>query len=180
MGARVPFWLAAALVAAVGAMFWVLARDAPRPAGPSGPAPSLFAPFAIFRTSGRAWALTLFYFLAFGGFVAMFLYLPKLLTGVHELAKTDAGARAAGFALLAVLGRPAGRLLSDGVGAEAVLRATFVATAGLAIVLDFSYDSMVPLTIACLTLAFAWGWARAPYSSSSPSGSPTGSAPSRA
>jgi NNP family nitrate/nitrite transporter-like MFS transporter len=156
-GLAAPFWLAAALVAAVGAMFWVLARDAPRPAGPSGPAPSLFAPFAIFRTSGRAWALTLFYFLAFGGFVAMFLYLPKLLTGVHELTKTDAGARAAGFALLAVLGRPAGGLLSDRVGAEAVLRATFVATAGLAIVLAFGYDSMLPLTIACLTLAFALG-----------------------
>lgn len=87
----------------------------------------------------------------------MFLYLPKLLTAVHELTKTDAGVRAAGFALLAVVGRPAGGLLSDRVGAEAVLRATFVATAVLAIVLAFGYDSMVPLTIACLTLAFALG-----------------------
>ena len=156
-GLAAPFWLAALLVAAVGAIFLVLARDAPGPARPSGPAPSLFVPLAIFRTSGRAWALTLFYFLAFGGFVAMFLYLPKLLTGVHELSKTDAGARAAGFALLAVLGRPAGGLLSDRLGAEAVLRASFVATAGLAVVLAFGYDSMVPLTIACLTLAFALG-----------------------
>ena len=75
----------------------------------------------MFRTSGRAWALTLFYFLAFGGFVAMFLYLPKLLTGVHDLTKADAGARAAGFALLAVIGRPAGGWLSDRVGAARVL-----------------------------------------------------------
>ena len=156
-GLAAPFWLAAGLVAAVGAIFLVLARDAPGPARPSGPAPSLFAPLAIFRTSGRAWALTLFYFLAFGGFVAMFLYLPKLLTGVHELTKTDAGARAAGFALLAVLGRPAGGLLSDRLGAEAVLRTSFVATAGLAVVLAFGYGSMVPLTVACLTLAFALG-----------------------
>ncbi len=36
--------------------------------------------------------------MAFGGFVAMFLFLPKLLTGVHDLSKPDAGYRAAGFA----------------------------------------------------------------------------------
>ena len=41
----------------------------------------MFASLSVFRGSGRAWALTLFYFLTFGGFVAMFLYLPKLLTG---------------------------------------------------------------------------------------------------
>ena len=76
---------------------------------------------SVFRTSGRAWALTLFYFMAFGGFVAMFLYLPKLLTGVHDLTKADAGARAAGFALLAVIGRPLGGSLSDRVGAARVL-----------------------------------------------------------
>ena len=76
----------------------------------------MFASLAVFRSSGRAWALTLFYFLAFGGFVAMFLYLPKLLTGVHDLEKADAGARAAGFALLAVIGRPTGGVLSDRIG----------------------------------------------------------------
>ena len=70
----------------------------------------MFAALSVFRTSGRAWALTLFYFLAFGGFVAMFLYLPKLLTGVHDLTKADAGARAAGFALLAVIGAADRRL----------------------------------------------------------------------
>jgi NNP family nitrate/nitrite transporter-like MFS transporter len=87
----------------------------------------------------------------------MFLYLPKLLTGVHELTKTDAGARAAGFALLAVIGRPAGGWLADRVGAQRVLRLSFVATGALAIVLAFTYESMVPLTVACLTLAAALG-----------------------
>jgi len=32
----------------------------------------------------------------------MFHHPPKLLTGVHDLDQTDAGARAAGFALVAV------------------------------------------------------------------------------
>jgi len=38
----------------------------------------------------------------------MFLYVPKLLTGVYHLSKTEAGYRAAGFALLAVIARPVG------------------------------------------------------------------------
>jgi NNP family nitrate/nitrite transporter-like MFS transporter len=46
----------------------------------------------------------------------MFVYLPKLLIGVHHLQPADAGARAAGFALLAVEGRPLGGWLSDRVG----------------------------------------------------------------
>ena len=155
-GLAAPFWLAAVLVAAMAVAFGLLARDAPRPARPSGPPASLFAPLAIFRTSGRAWALTLFYSLAFGGFVAMFLYLPNLLTSVHGLTKADAGARAAGFALLAVIGRPAGGS-SDRLGAENVLRASFVAIAVLAMALAFGYGDMVPLTIAALPLALALG-----------------------
>ena len=155
-GLSAPFWLAAALVAIVGVAFVVLARDAPAPPR-SGPRPAMFASLSVFRTSRQAWALTLFYFMSFGGFVAMFLYLPKLLTAVHDLTKTDAGARAAGFALLAVVGRPIGGWLADRVGAERVLLASFGATATLALALAFAYESMVPLTIACLTLAVALG-----------------------
>ena len=155
-GLGAPFLVAAGLLVVVGAWFVVAARDAgPPPARGSGA--RMLAPLGVFRRSGRAWALTLFYFLSFGGFVAMFLYLPKLLTGVHDLTKTDAGARAAGFALLAVLARPTGGWLADRVGAERVLRVSFAATAVLAVVLSFSYRSIVPLTIECLTIAVAFG-----------------------
>jgi NNP family nitrate/nitrite transporter-like MFS transporter len=135
-------------------VFYAFARNAATAAKPSG---SLFAPLAVFRSSGRAWALTLFYFVSFGGFVAMFLYLPKLLTEVHDLTKTDAGARAAGFALLAVIGRPLGGWLSDRVGAGRILRWSFVAVAVLALVLAAGYESMAPLTVACLTMAVTLG-----------------------
>jgi MFS transporter, NNP family, nitrate/nitrite transporter len=155
-GLAAPFWIAAGLLIAMCAIFVALARDAPR-ARPIGPAPGMFAALSIFRHSGRAWALTLFYFLAFGGFVAMFLYLPKLLTGVHDLTKADAGARAAGFALLAVVGRPTGGWLSDRVGAPRVLCVSFIAVGVLALVLAAAYTAMVPLTIACLTMAIALG-----------------------
>jgi len=153
-GLAAPFWIAAAIVAAMAAVFLLLARDASAPAAVQTP---MLSSLRVFRESGRAWALTLFYFLSFGGFVAMFLYLPKLLTGVHDLTKTDAGARAAGFALLAVIGRPTGGWLSDRIGATRVLRASFAAVTVLALALAAAYTSMVPLTIACLTMAFALG-----------------------
>jgi NNP family nitrate/nitrite transporter-like MFS transporter len=155
-GLAAPFWVATVLVA-IGAVLWaLLARDAPR-AARSGPAPGMFSALAVFRTSGRAWALTLFYFLAFGGFVAMFLYLPKLLTEVHDLSKSDAGARAAGFALLAVIGRPLGGWLADRIGAARVLLVCFVTVSVLALVLAATYEDMVPLTICCLAMAVALG-----------------------
>jgi NNP family nitrate/nitrite transporter-like MFS transporter len=87
----------------------------------------------------------------------MYLYLPKLLTGVHDLSKTDAGARAAGFALLAVIGRPLGGTVSDRIGAERVLLVCFVAVLVLAAALAPGYTSMVALTICCLTMAMALG-----------------------
>lgn len=154
-GLAAPFWFAFGLIAVVGVVFAVFARDAGSRAG--GPSQGMFAALSVFRTSGRAWGLLLFYFLAFGGFVAMFLYLPKLLTGEHDLTKADAGARAAGFALLAVIGRPLGGWLSDRVGATRILLVCFVSVGVLALVLAAAYSSMVPLTIACLAMAVALG-----------------------
>jgi NNP family nitrate/nitrite transporter-like MFS transporter len=152
-----PFWIAAFVVAIMAAVFWSIARDAP--GAVQGKTGSMLAALAAFRGSGssRAWALTLFYFMAFGGFVAMFLYLPKLLVDVHDLTKTDAGARAAGFALLAVASRPIGGWLSDRTGARSVLTVSFIGTILLAVSLALSYQDMVPLTISCLTLAVFLG-----------------------
>lgn len=152
-----PFWIAAGLMAAMTVIFWVVARDAPEEEGAAAAPLSLRAPLRVFRGNPRAWALTLFYFLSFGGFVAMFLYLPKLLTGVYDLSKTDAGYRAAGFALLAVVSRPIGGWLADRIGAERVLRVSFIGTIVLAVALAIGYEHMVPLTIACLSIAVMLG-----------------------
>ncbi len=153
----VPFWIAAALVALMAVVFWRMAEDAAGSA--KGRTGSMFASLSAFRGKGRsrAWALTLVSFMAFGGFVAMFLYLPKLLHGVHHLSKPDAGSRAAGFALLAVVARPIGGWLSDRIGARNVLIVSFIGTGALALVLAGTYKHMVPLTIACLTMAVCLG-----------------------
>ena len=152
-GISAAVFVAAGLVAVVLVLWVAMARDA---AGPPRSV-SMRDPIAVLGSSGRAWALVLFYFLAFGGFVALYLYLPKLLTDVHDLSKTDAGARAAGFALLAVIGRPLGGTAADRVGAERVLTVCFAAVLVLALGLAAGYESMVPLTFWCLTMALALG-----------------------
>jgi NNP family nitrate/nitrite transporter-like MFS transporter len=154
-GLSAPFIFGIVLLAAMTVIFWLFARDAPVPrASASG---GFLAPLKVFRERPAAWAPTFYYFVVFGGFVAMFAYLPKLLTSVHDLDKPDAAARAAGFALVAVIGRPLGGWLADRIGADIVLRTSFVASALLAVGLAFGYESMVPLTICALALAGAFG-----------------------
>lgn len=155
-GLWAPFALGAVLAGLTAVAFWLVAREAP---GPLKSAPtSILAPFAVFLRRPRAWALTLYYFLCFGGFVAMFLYLPTLLVGVYRLTPADASARAAGFALLAVLARPAGGWLADRIGADRVLLLSFAVVAMLAASLTGYYGSMPALTAACLTMAVFLGF----------------------
>jgi NNP family nitrate/nitrite transporter-like MFS transporter len=152
-GLAAPFVVGVVLMLALGAIFWLVARDAPVPR----PKTALMEPLRIFVREPRAWALTLFYFLAFGGFVAMFLYLPKLLVGVYHLQRADAGYRAAGFALLAVLARPVGGWAADRFGAERVLLVSFAGVSLLAATLTGYYTQIIPLTLACLTMAVCLG-----------------------
>lgn len=148
----VPFIVAIALIGVTLALFVLFARDSPA-FTPSGQKGSFLAPLKVFRERPAAWAPTLYYFLVFGGFVAMFAFLPVFLKEVHHLDKPDAAARAAGFAAVAVVSRPIGGWLSDKVGAAWVLRVAFVAITVLAVIIGFGYENMVVLTICCLVMA---------------------------
>jgi MFS transporter, NNP family, nitrate/nitrite transporter len=152
-GLRLPFAIGVVLMLGLAATFWLVGRDAPAPR----PTTALMDSLRLFIREPRTWALTLFYFLAFGGFVAMFLYLPKLLVGVYHLQRADAGYRAAGFALLAVVARPIGGWAADRFGAERVLVVCFAGISALAATLTGFYTQIVPLTIACLTMAACLG-----------------------
>ena len=99
--------------------------------------------------------LSLYYFLTFGGFVAMAVYLPTLLTEVFKLTPQDAGFRTAGFVVLATLMRPVGGVLADKVGGRAILKWVFPATAVLAIFL--ACPLMSTFTIGALGMAAAIG-----------------------
>ena len=152
-GLGAPFVIGVVMMLGLAAIFWLAGRDAPV----ERPKTSVVDSLRFVVGQPRAWALTLFYFLAFGGFVAMFLYLPKLLVGVYHLQRADAGYRAAGFALLAVLARPIGGWAADRFGADRVLLVCFAGVSALAATLTGFYTQIVPLTIACLAMAVCLG-----------------------
>jgi NNP family nitrate/nitrite transporter-like MFS transporter len=114
----------------------------------------------VLRSGPTLWQLSLFYFVAFGGFVAMSLYLPKLLTDWFDYSQTSAGARAAGFVIVAALvARPLGGRWADRYGGQRVLSLAFFGVGLDAIGLSWqaSDPSIGPVTVFCLTMAFFLG-----------------------
>ncbi len=106
-------------------------------------------------SDGKSWILSLYYFLTFGGFVAMSIYLPTFLTELFKLTPTDAGLRTAGFVVLATAMRPAGGIVADKVGGQRVLMFVFPITAIMAGFMAF--PNMLTFTIGALGMATAIG-----------------------
>ncbi len=148
---RTVFFIFAAMATLWGIVFYIFARDASVAAQPKTLAENL----RVLKTSKIAWVLSLFYFLTFGGFVALALYLPTFLREIFSLSATDAGARTAGFVLLATLMRPVGGLLADKIGGAKVLVIVFAAIAALSLLLSFT--TIVLFTIGALGCAAALG-----------------------
>lgn len=137
-----------ALVASIyGAVFLLLARDAPATAKPK----SFGEMLKVLANQPIAWLLSLFYFVTFGGFVALSIGLPKLLQEIFHLTKEDAGLRVAGFVVLATLMRPIGGYLSDRVGGARLLLYVFAGAGVLA--LGMTVTQIVPFTIGALGVA---------------------------
>ena len=148
---RTVFFIFAAITLVWGIVFYMFARNASVTAKPKTLAENL----NVLKTSKIAWILSLFYFLTFGGFVALALYLPTFLKEIFNLSATDAGARTAGFVLLATLMRPVGGIVADKIGGAKVLIFVFAAIAVLSLLLSFA--SIVPFTIGALGCAAALG-----------------------
>lgn len=153
LGWPFAFWVYVPILLVMGVLFWLVARDAP---GPKPPPQPLAQRFAVFRDRPVSWVLALFYFVTFGGFVAINVYLPTLLVGQYGLTPGDAGARTAGFVALATLSRPLGGYLADRWGGVPLLNLVFLLVAGTAIVLAFQ-PGIILITIAFLSTAFALG-----------------------
>jgi NNP family nitrate/nitrite transporter-like MFS transporter len=109
----------------------------------------------VIRSGWPLWQLAFFYFVTFGGFVAMAIFLPKLLVDWFDLSLTDAGLRAAGFTLLATAARPIGGWLSDRIQASTVLAIAFFGVGFDAVGLSWQATDpeIVPVTIFCLSMA---------------------------
>jgi NNP family nitrate/nitrite transporter-like MFS transporter len=125
------FWTFAILAAAWLLLFAFAARDPQRAAPPR----TLAQTVAPLREPG-SWVLSLYYFLTFGGFVSMAVYLPTLLSDSFAMTPQEAGARAAGFVLVATAMRPVGGWLGDKVGGKKILAAVFPAVVLMALSLS--------------------------------------------
>jgi NNP family nitrate/nitrite transporter-like MFS transporter len=134
-----------------GAVFFAFARNAPVQRKPS----RLSDMIGVLARERLAWALSSFYFLTFGGFVAFSIYLPTLLRDEFGLTITDAGLRTAGFVVLATLMRPFGGVLSDQIGGARVLSGVFLGIIPFALLL--AWPSMIPFTVGALGCAALLG-----------------------
>jgi MFS transporter, NNP family, nitrate/nitrite transporter len=150
LGFRNTFWTFAALLALWCLVFALFAKDAPRTATPKS-----FKQMAQPLTQKMSWVLSFFYFLTFGGFVAMSIYLPMFLTELFKLTPQDAGLRTAGFVLLATAMRPIGGWLSDKAGGLTILLWIFPFVTAMALLL--TAQAMVPFTIGALGMAATIG-----------------------
>ncbi|HVU99794.1 MAG TPA: MFS transporter, partial [Verrucomicrobiae bacterium] len=132
-------------------VFALAARNPPGARRPAG----LKDMIGVLAHEKLSWALSLFYFLTFGGFVAFSIYLPLLLRDDFGLSATDAGFRAAGFVVLATVLRPVGGWLSDRIGGARVLAGVFPGIALFALLL--AWPAMIPFTVGALGCAALLG-----------------------
>jgi NNP family nitrate/nitrite transporter-like MFS transporter len=140
-------WITAAVLVGAAALTAISAHDAPDRKPPAHY-------LEVLGAGWRLWRLAFFYFITFGGFVALFLLLPTLLQDWFDYSKGEASAKAAGFVIAATLARPVGGWVSDHYGAYPVLVLVFAGVAIDAAVLATLAPAprIVPVTIACLTL----------------------------
>jgi NNP family nitrate/nitrite transporter-like MFS transporter len=150
LGLRSTFWCFGGLLVIWTVIFLVLAKDPPRSAPPKS-LRQMLNPLG----GQMSWVLSFFYFLTFGGFVAMSIYLPMFLTEIFRLTPQDAGMRTAGFVLLATALRPVGGWLSDRIGGLKILLWVFPWVASMAMLM--TVESMAPFTIGALGMAAAIG-----------------------
>lgn len=149
-GIRWGFWTFGILLTIWLIIFMLTARNAPRKG-----AVKSFADTVRPLSDRRSWILSLYYFMTFGGFVAMAVYLPIFLTEMFRLTPQDAGLRTAGFIVLATVMRPIGGTLADRVGGRAILTWAFPFVAVMSIFL--ACPMMATFTIGALGMAAAIG-----------------------
>ena len=110
------FWVWGIMTVIWLAFFALVAREAPVKIVPKSVRETL-APLQ----SIRSWEIGLYYFLTFGGFVALGGYMPTLLTEIFKMTPTDAGLMTAGLVAIQPLMRPVGGSLADRIGSYRVL-----------------------------------------------------------
>ncbi|MBB3541131.1 MULTISPECIES: nitrate/nitrite transporter [unclassified Rhizobium] len=136
-------WQAVAQIWAVGLalmaiVFWFTTTDDPafrlRREGKIA-SKSLAQEFAPLKNV-QVWRFSLYYFFAFGGFVALSLWLPRYLVGVYGFNLATAGMVAAAYSIPGSIFRAFGGVVSDKKGARSVMYVMFAVAAVATLILS--------------------------------------------
>ncbi|MFG2946001.1 nitrate/nitrite transporter [Streptomyces adustus] len=153
-GENLPFVVLAIALAVMAVLEYFLLCDHPDRVIPTTSLGRRLADAGRLRVT---WELAALYAIGFGGIVAFGVYLPTYLKTWYGLSPTDAGTRAAGFALITVIFRPIGGWLSDRIH-PAVVTSWALGVVGLMAVLQAFEPALVPGgTIFLLVMAAGLG-----------------------
>ncbi|MGH4031618.1 MFS transporter [Actinomycetota bacterium Odt1-20B] len=155
-GDNLPFLVVAVALAAFAVLGALLITDRPDRPVPTASLGTRLGQAGRLRVT---WELSVLYAIGFGGIVAFGVYLPTYLKTWYALSPTDAGTKAAGFALVTVVFRPIGGWLSDRIHPALVTAAALAVVALLAIVQAFDPGLNPVGTISLLVMAAGLGTA---------------------
>lgn len=151
----------AGVLALTAVIFWFTTPEDPAQARNQAKTRSWAEEFGPLKDV-RVWRFALYYFFAFGAFVALTLWLPRYLIGVYGFDIATAGMVAALYSIPASIFRAYGGTLSDKMGARTVLYWTFGISAVVTFLLAFpagqylvqGIDGPVAFTFALSPLLF--------------------------
>jgi len=157
-------WQAVAQIWALGLVltalvFWFTTSDDPaflaRKNNPQA-TKSLAEEFAPLKNL-QVWRFSLYYFFAFGGFVALSLWLPRYLVGAYGFELGTAGMIAAAYSIPGSIFRAYGGVLSDRKGARSVMYAVLVVSAIATLILSLPASSVIS-PLAFIVVIFVLGF----------------------
>lgn len=124
------------------------------------PAGSARAGFATAARRAATWELTFYYFVSFGGFLALTAWLPSYWHASYATSLREGGLLTAAFSLLGAALRVPGGAAADKMSPRAPLLFNFVLIAAGAAVLAGSHSFVLSLS-ATMAIGAAMGWQNA-------------------
>ena len=109
----------------------------------------------------RTWILTYFYFVTFGGFIALTVWFPTFWAEGFQTSMVKAGALTALYSLSASLLRVAGGYASDRWGGEKIVLGSFGVVAAGGLLMTLVTQSFTLALVAEMLLALGMGFANA-------------------
>jgi len=109
----------------------------------------------------RTWILTYFYFVTFGGFIALTVWFPTYWAEFHQFSLVKAGGLTALFSLSSSLLRVLGGYVADRIGGEKVTLYSFVMVVAGSILMVLATRSIGLALVGEMALALGMGFANA-------------------